>query len=270
MVSNTDIFGRKVFFIATNNMLVPPSFMEDFCTLGYEAHIISGGSDMHSEVISIVSQFPDSILFFNADSDEIKTAWTTLIKEVKQERDNLLVGTVFKSAEDEHAQHVEHFFGNDVSSQVGCVALSSVDKEENFRILKDVLDRCGAKGRRNNIRALCDKSSHILFNFEGHRHIERIEDVNISHFRCTSTSDDFHNIKIYDKIRNANITINGLEFKSDAVLIMKRKKEGISTAIFMFIRKPDDEPGLESEFESQLNKKIYQITSQEFINLLHR
>ena len=77
-------------------------------------------------------------------------------------------------------------------------------------------------------------------------------------------------MKIYDKVRNAHINVNGLEFNSDIVLIMKRVKMGISTAIFMFIKKPDDEPGLETEAEIKLNKKIYEITSDEFKQLFNK
>lgn len=266
MINNTDIFGRKVFFIATNDTLVPPSYMEDFCTLGYESHIIPGGSRMRSDVAAIVQQFPESILLFNVDADDGGSGWTTLIRDIRQGHDNLLVGVVFKAENSQSGNRYE----NDVSSRAGCIALSSGDKDGNFQALKAALDRCGAKGRRNSIRALCDSSSRISFSFNGYEKSEKVEDVNITHFRCTSATDDFHGMKIYDKIRGAHLTINGLEFKSDIVLIMKRIKEGISTAIFMFIRKPDDGPGLEPELEPQLNKKIYQITSQEFTALLHR
>lgn len=264
MVNNTDIFGRKVFFIATNDTLVPPSYMEDFCMLGYDSHIVSGGSHMRSDVAAIVQQFPDSILLFNADADNGGAGWTPLIRELRQDHANLIVGVMFKADGSQGGSR----YGSEISSQAGCIALSSGDKDGNFKALKDALDRCGAKGRRNNIRALCDSSSRISFSLDGREKSEKIEDVNISHFRCTSATDDFRGMRIYDKIRGAHLNINGLEFKSDIVLIMKRTKDEISTAIFMFIRKPDDEPGLEPELEPQLNKKIYQITSQEFTALL--
>lgn len=268
IVNNTDIFGRKVFFIAPDDLLVPLSYMEDFCTLGYETHIIPGGFHMRSDVDIIVREFPDSILFFNVDADSGGSGWTALITDIRQDCTNLLVGIIFK-ADGSHSQQTESRYGNIISPQAGCIALSS-NGSGNFQTLKAALDRCGAKGRRNNIRALCDSTSRISFSFGGWEKSEKIEDVNISHFRCMSSTDDFHGMKIYDKIRGAHLNINGLEFKSDIVLIMKRTKEGISTAVFMFIKKPDDGPGLEPQLEPQLNKKIYQITSQEFTALLHR
>lgn len=268
MVNNTDIFGRKVFFIAASDSLVPRSFMEDFCTLGYETHLISGGARMRSDIDVIVREFPDSLLYFNADADAGGIGWTELIRDIREGRDNLLVGVIF-NADGHNAQQMANHYSGIVSPQAGCIPLSA-DAKENFLALKEGLERAGAKGRRNNIRAMCGEGSSVSFSFNGLHKSERLMDVNISHFRCVSSTDDFKGMKIYDKIRGAHLNVNGLEFQSDVVLIMKRKKEEISTGVFMFIRNPDDEPGLEAELEPKLNGKIYQITSQEFTGLLHK
>lgn len=267
MINNTDIFGRKIFFIATDDNLVLPSYMEDFCTLGYEAHIVPCDSRMHGDVAKIVQTFPDSILIFNIDADDKAGGWSAFIKEARQGSGDLLIGVTFEEYGD-RAGHVESRYGGEVNPQTGIIPLTAGDKDGNFKRLKDALDRSGAKGRRNNIRAICDRSSHIKFNLNGREIIERIEDINVSHFRCVSDSDGFHNMRIYDKIRDAHVVINGFDFKSDIVLIMKRNRDGSSTAIFMFITTPDDGPGLEAEIESKLNRRIYQIIQQDFINLL--
>lgn len=269
MVTNTDIFGRKVFFVAPDDALVPHSFMEDFCTLGYETHIIQNGMKMRSDVVTIAREFPDAILFFNAEAAPggSSSGWTALINDIRRERDNLLVGIIFR--EDAGAKQVESRYGREISAEIGCIPLSS-DLEKNFQIIKTVLEKSGAKGRRNNIRAACDGSSRAEFSFNGLKKSVKLVDVNISHICCSTDTDDFGDIRIYDKIRGAVININGMEIKSDMVMIMKRKKEFLSTAIFMFIREPDDEPGLKTDFEPQLNRKIYQITAQKLNELLRK
>lgn len=269
MVKNTDIFGRKVFFIAPNSSLIPLSFMEDFCTLGYESHILGrGDGSLMENITAVTKHFPDAILFFNVDADAPGVSWLSFIRQVRQQNTELLVGVVFSAANSERIHHMETEFSGGVSPLAGCIALVPGDKDGNFKTLSAALEKAGAKGRRNNIRAQCDSSSYVSFGTGGVKFRARLDDVNISHICCVLDESGVRGMKIYDKIRGAHICVNGLEFSSDIVLIMKRNKGGMSTAIFMFIKKPDDEPGLERDLEAQLNKKIYEITSKEFTNLL--
>lgn len=270
-INNTDIFGRKVFFISPDSSLIPLSFMEDFCTLGYESHILGRSVGSLVEIVSTVAEhFPDAIFFFNIDSSAPGMGWLSFIRQLRHQYADLLVGVVFASSNRERAHHVEVEYGNDLSPQVGCIPLLSGDADGNFKVLVAALGKAGAKGRRNNIRARCDGSSSLSFSFGNTMFHARLYDVNISHLCCILDNGSVQGIKIYDKIRGARINVNGLEFTSDIVLIMKRVKNGIPTVIFMFIRKPDDEPGLENGLEASLNKKIYQITSQEFTNFIRK
>ncbi|MDE6720134.1 MAG: hypothetical protein K2J68_09805 [Treponemataceae bacterium] len=270
-IKNTDIFGRKVFFVAPDSSLVPMSFMEDFCTLGYESHILSRGDGSLTENIDIViSHFPDALLYVNIDANVSGIGWLQFVRKIRQQNPDVLVGVIFSAPHQERIHHVENEFGNDVSPLAGCVALAPGAGEENFKTLVTALEKAGAKGRRNSIRALCNDSSYISFGVGGKAFHARVDDVNISHISCVLGESGVHGMRIYDKVRAAHICVNGLEFSSDVVLIMKREKGGLSTAVFMFIKKPDDEPGLEKDLELELNKKIYEITSREFTKLLKK
>lgn len=268
---NTDIFGRKVFFIAPDAMLIPLSFMEDFCTLGYESHIVSRSNSIPDSVRKITKNFPDALIFFNIDTSIPGISYLQFIRQIRQENADIAIGIIFSAINQEQAKHIEADYKNDVTPSVGCIALFSGKNKENFDSILSALEKSGAKGRRNNIRAKCNNESHISFWQGSSNFIAKLDDVNISHICCIPEgSESIRNMKIYDKIRNAHINVNGLEFNSDIVLIMKRIKMGISTAVFMFIKKPDDEPGLEAEAEIKLNKKIYEITSDEFKQLFNK
>lgn len=271
-IKNTDIFGRKVFFIAPDSSLIPLSFMEDFCTLGYESHIVGRGDGSLTDNIDIIaSHFPDSVLFVNVDATaSAGGGWLPFIRQLRQQNPDMLVGVVFSAAQSDRINHVSAEFGNDVSPAAGCIALAPGENENNFKSLLSALEKVGAKGRRNNIRAQCDSSSYVSFSIGGKMFHARIDDVNISHLCCILDNGGVQDIKIYDKVRDAHICVNGLEFTSDIVLIMKRVKSGIPTVIFMFIKKPEDEPGLGEGLDVSLNKKIYEITSRQFTALLHR
>lgn len=269
-IKNTDIFGRKIFFIAPDSTLIPSSFMENLCTLGYESHIVARGGDLLSDSVKkITEKFPDALIFFNIDTSAPGMGWLQFIRQIRQDNAELAVGIVFEATSQEHVRHVQAEYGSNVTAE--CLALSHDNEKENFASLLSVLEKTGAKGRRNNIRAKCDETSHISFKQGSLNFHAKLDDVNISHISCIVEGvEGIHDIRIYDKIRGALINVNGFEFTSDIVLIMKRVKMGVSTAIFMFIKKPDDEPGLEAEVERQLNKKIYEITSEEFTQFLNK
>lgn len=270
-VKNADIFGRKVFFIAPNSSLIPLSFMEKFCTLGYESHILERGNGSLTENIATVTEhFPDAVLLFNIDADAPSPGWLTLIKQLRRQNEQLLIGVIFTADHRERIHDVETKYASDVSPQAGCIALSSGDESGNFKTIVAAMEKTGAKGRRNNIRAKCDSSSSVTFSTGGTVFHAKLDDINISHLCCILGENSTLDMKIYEKVRDAHICVDGFEFTSDIMLIMKRNKGGTATAIFMFIRKPNDEPGLENELEFSLNKKIYQITSKEFSALLRK
>ena len=269
-LKNTDIFGRKVFFIQPDTALIPSSFMENLCTLGYESHIVvCSGDSLSDRVKKITQNFPDALVFFNIDSSAPGMSHLQFIRHIRQDNAELAVGIVFEAMNQEHVQRVQSEYGSNLTAE--CIALSRGEEKENFASILSVLEKSGAKGRRNNIRAKCDGASHVSFRQGSLNFHAKLDDVNISHICCiVEGSEGIHDIRIYDKIRGALINVNGFEFTSDIVLIMKRVKMGVSTAIFMFIKKPDDEPGLEADIEKNLNKKIYEITSEEFTHFLNK
>ena len=271
-LKNTDIFGRKIFFIEPNTTFIPLSFMENLCTLGYESHIVGhDGGSISERVKKIAGAFPDALIFFNIDASAPEMSWIQFIRQLRQENPDLAVGVVFEATNQDRAHHVEMDYGNDITPSAGCIALSHGKEKENFDTILSALEKSGAKGRRNNIRAKCDEGSTISFKHGSATFHARLDDINILHLCCIlDNTESIRSMKIYDKFRDVHLAVNGLEFKSDIVLIMKRVKMGVPTAIFMFIKKPDDEPGLEAELESQLNKKIYEITSKEFSLFLNK
>ncbi|MCM1322085.1 MAG: hypothetical protein NC041_10200 [Bacteroides sp.] len=267
-MKNTDIFGRKSFFIAPDDSLVPLSYMEKFCTLGFETHIIAGGGRIFDSVEKIVRHFPDAVLFFDADAETYGVDLGQRIKALCNSHADLLAGVIYKDGKTRRVE-MDVRFGGNVSPQVGCISLMPND-DGNFFTLRKVLEQIGAKGRRNYIRAACDEFSNVSFRFEGRELSAKIEDVNISHFRCVATAGDFGGMNVFSKIRDAHFFVNGLEMTSDLTLLMKRDKCGVLTAVFMFVHgKPEDLPGLESKLEPLLNKKIYQIISEETAKLLY-
>lgn len=272
MEQNVEIFGRKTFFIASDSSLIPESYVEEFLTHGYETYII--GDDytcsLKAKIQTIVEQFPGSILFFNIDADiESIGDWKTFIVDFrKQHMDDALIGVLHHKGTAKADDALRDFYEAQLHLRCGFTVLQA-HHHENFAAIQDVLEKYGARGRRQLVRATMDAASHFAFDFKGKKYKARILDTNISHFACTFP-DELDAMKIYDKARKASFRLNGLKFTSDAVLLMKRTKNGVHLCIFMFITPPDDQADLPADTKKLLNRKIYQTVADETLNPLRK
>ena len=258
--SNIELFGRKTFFIAPDPSLIPKGYLEEFMARGYQTYIINDDyvCPLQVKIREIIKLFPESILFFNIDSSVEGIEWKSYLNELQKIISNdTLLGVFYISRRNpSDEESVNSYYINNLHLKAGCFALSAHNHNDFDSILK-VLEKNGAKGRRNLVRASCDSSSHAKFSHKGKSFDASLLDVNVSYFRCDlhGEADSF---KIFDKVRDVSVQVNGITFASDAVLIMKRTVDEKTLCIFMFI-KADDTPDLDGETAKLLNQKIYQI-----------
>ena len=270
-MTSTDIelFGRKTFFIAPDTSLIPKAYLEEFLTLGYQTFIINDdySCSLQAKVKEIIRLFPESILYFNIDASVDGIEWRSYIRSLQESiGSETLIGVFYLSRQspaDEEA--IKSYYLRDLNVRAGCFALSA-HNHSDFDSIHKVLEQSGARGRRSLVRAKCDPSSSVKFEYRGSSFTGTILDVNLSHFRC-DLSGGAERFQIFEKIRDASLSINGSSFTSDAVLIMKREGENSSLCIFMFIKR-DDSPDLDKDTEKVLNQKIYQIILQEITEKL--
>lgn len=247
-VSDIDIFGRKTFFIAGDSTLASTERLEELCARGYEAYSIGADGDVKRKIETIISLYPNSIIFLNADKMGNARA---LIKDLAMaHRGDALFGITHGSSSADNRNF------SDLDLGAGCVALG---EGGGFAALLDALKKAGAKGRRAYVRVDCDANSNISMKMNGRNITAKVEDVNLSHFRCTFNEDV--DVKIFDKVRDARMTVNGLSLTVNAVLIMKRTKMGVHSYVLMFIHGDDDRPDLDEKSMPQLNRTIYRTVS---------
>lgn len=247
-VSDIDIFGRKTFFVAGDTSIASTDRLEELCARGYEAYSVSADGDIKSKIEAIISLYPNSIIFMNA---ERLNSTRAVIKDLAMaHRADALFGVVHKGTAADNRDW------NDLDLGAGCVALG---EGNGFAALLDALKKAGAKGRRAYVRVDCDENSTISMKVNGKSVVAKIEDINLSHFRCTFP--EMMDIKIFDKVRDARLTVNGFSFTANAVLIMKRTKMGTNSYVLMFIHGEDDRPDLDEKLLPQLNRMIYRTVS---------
>lgn len=250
-VSDIDIFGRKTFFIACDSTIASTDKLEELCARGYEAYSISADGDVRRKIEAIIRLYPDSIIFVNAAAKTGSVNWRALIKDVSMaHRKDVLFGVVHSGTPEANSDW------NDLNLAAGVVALGDGG---GFASLLDALKKAGAKGRRAYVRVNCDAGSTVSMKINGRNVTAKVEDINLSHFRCTFSEEI--EAKIFDKVRDAKMTVNGFSFTANAVLIMKRNKLGVHNYILMFIHGEDDLPDLDEKLLPQLNRMIYRTVS---------
>ena len=255
--------GRKSFFIAPDITILPESYLEDFLVRGYETYIIDDFRfcPLEGKVDIIVGNFPNSILFFFVDSDA-GVDWERYIARLQNDYDGkLLIGILYtKRSSEEKQRAIEKYYLYDLGVQCGCIALE-YQKSKNFNLIDRVLHANQACGRRKNVRAICDMASKANFDYERERVSGRIADISLSHFSFFPESGrSFPDIPQNEQIKDIFMIFNGLHFKANARLIVKREIDGRILHVFLF-EKQDGTPGLDDYLVSQLSSKIYKAVA---------
>ena len=262
------IEGRKTFFIVPDATLLPETYLEDFMARGYETYII--GDDRYcplkAKVEVIIETFIDSILFFYIDMPIKGVKWEKYIKELQQKyAGRILIGVLYaKRQSDEEKSKLEKYYLFDVGIQCGCIALE-YQKTKNFSLIDKVMFANQACGRRKNIRAICDTRSKVSFVSKKGQIKGSILDVSMSHF--SAIFDTTLEIQMYEKVPKMLISINGLHFATDAILIMQRIKNGVVLNIFVFSNSMGQQ-GVEADLQPRLLERIYQMTSDKVKSLM--
>ena len=258
---NYVIMGRKTFFIVPDVSLLPESYLEDYLARGYETYIISDDRicPLTRKIDMILSVFTDSILFFYIDADIEGIEWSHYIKALhKTYGDKAMIGVLYtkRNSEKEKA-NLEKYYLFDVGIQCGCIALE-YQRNKNFYLIDKVMYANQACGRRKTVRAFCDKSSEVVFEYKKQRIRGKLADISVNHFSCTFESDP--NIPVYEKINRCIFLVDGMHFESDAVVMITRDVNGQKLYIFLFTKR-DGSNGLDEETLGKLAQKIYQIVT---------
>ena len=262
------IEGRKTFFIAPDDSLLPEKYLEDFMARGYETYIINDDRycPLKAKIEIIIDTFKDSILFFYIDSVVEDIEWATYILNLQVKyNNNILIGVLYsKRPTEQEKMQLERYYLYDVGIQCGCIALE-FQRSKNFALIDKVMFANQACGRRQNVRAICDSSSKVVFEISNMQYTGRVLDVSLSHFSCGfEYSID---VPVGGRIQNILISINGLHFITDALVVMNRNYSNSTMYVFVFLS-PDGRQGLESDIRAKVLQKTYQMISEKVKSLL--
>ncbi len=263
------VTGRKTFFITPDTSLFPQSFLEDYFALGYECYFIEYDKrvSLARKVEILISLFHDVIFFFNIDYNSNEFDWFAFIKKIITTHNNRAsIGVVYTKRQSQiDKAKIETSYLFDLGLGCGCIQLE-YQKKTNFAIIERILSANQAQGRRKNIRAICTKSCTFNFTHKEKQVNGSIQDISLSHFTI-SLSPSVFDIDLYERILDVHFNIRGFMFRSDVVLIMKRRNNYENLLIFAFTSN-GGKSGLEQRIKQLLIPNIYQLMNANCKDLL--
>lgn len=257
------IKGRKTFFIAPDRSLIPQSYLEEYLSRDYECYFVDNDHHLSIEkkVESILSLFEDPILFFNIDSPINGFKWANYIQSLTNTHKNLCVGVLYSKRQNQlEKTALEQLYLYYIGVQGGCIQLE-YQKRNNFSIIEKTLYANQAMGRRRSVRALCrGNCSFEIITKDNIVVTGKINDISVSHFSFTidEETEEALGLSDYEKVKNIAFYVNGLHFRSDAILIMRRRLEKETLYVFSFVDK-DGKGGLDAINRQNLIPKLYEI-----------
>lgn len=263
--------GRKTFFVTPDISLIPESYLEDFFALGYECYFVENDKriPLEKKLDIIISVFHDVILFFNVDYIIPGISWPDFIKRIVEKYDNKTsIGVMYvkRQSKDDRAR-LEQKYIYDMGLNCGCIQLE-YQKRHNFDIIEKILYANQAQGKRRNIRALCTNACTFSFMINDDPCTGTLQDISLSHFSFVVPKDKVE-LKLYERIKDFHLSLRGVLFRSDAVLIMKRVFGDQILYVFAFIS-PNGTGGLGPRSKQMLVPNIYRLMSLNCNNLLNQ
>lgn len=270
---NEIIQGRKVFFILPDKSLIAPNFMEDYLNQAYECYIIDNDINVpiQKKVGAILTLFKDSIIFFNIDYHVDGLNWHGFIRSIKNKYPDVAMGVIFsKRNNPAEKAAIENEYVREVGLVGGCIELD-YQKNNNFHLIEKFLFANQARGRRKNVRAICQRNSSFnIDDKKGNIVTYWLNDLSLSHFSFTIPEDNTQfQVKDYEKISNISFVIKGIRFQSDATLFLKRETSTGILYVFAFVL-PNGQIGLDPMIKNRILPKIYEILCDSCFSLLNK
>ena len=273
MSENTvqNIYWQKTFFIAPVREMVPEEYLQDYLSHGYECYIIpdDGTFPVKEKVQAVISLFPGSLLIFDTTHGVNDIEWETYIQTLQLTcGDKAKIAVIYSELWDNRKRtHFKSWYTDYARVEGGLIGLEP-DSIKNFERIKKILVSNKVLGRRKAVRASCTSDCGVSFSYGSDTYTGTLADISISHF-CADVDMKGTTLPVYEKIKDAVLIINGVQFSTDIVLILRRGMDNSAKCVFMFI-KQGGLPGLSGGKEERLSPQIYNIISKQCSDAINR
>jgi hypothetical protein len=229
---NNPPFGRKVFFV-NPSFKVQTKMLNVLRENEYEVYIIQKWRD----VKNFLSKNPDSICFISVDSQMPLLSWMAMVDSFSKDK---VLSTVICGFLTENAVKDSSKVMDVVHLNAGYNTTAG-DEMKVLRILQNVLDVYGAKGRRQHVRCSCFKeNAYVYFTLTdagGNPAMFQMRIVDISSATVAVEVPEVlrGKLKVGIVFQSVIITLNGRQLNTGLkVFLMKRTEKDTEIAIFAY------------------------------------
>lgn len=225
--SENPAFGRKVFFLnptyAIQKVVIGQLKEEE-----YEVYVLQD----YRYVKNILRHYPDSICFINVDEQLSVEGWIRFINSFNKDE---ILKTIYLGVTTERLPKAERDqFLYKVKIPAGMISLNKQILEVAATI-KSILELCGAKGRRQYIRAQCskDNTSYVSWTKDRSTFQFKLQDISSVGAAIVIPEKYFDLFKQNDLLRDLVIVLGSKSVKSNAVVFAikdnseKKTKTGV-------------------------------------------
>ncbi|MBQ6567587.1 MAG: hypothetical protein IJL80_11080 [Treponema sp.] len=225
-------FGRKVFFV-NPSFKVQTKMLNVLRENEYEVYIIQKWRD----VKNFLSKNPDSVCFISVDSQMPLLSWMAMVDSFSKDKvlSTIICGFLTENAVKDSGKVMEI-----VRLEAGYNTTSG-DEMRVLKVLQNVLDVFGAKGRRQHVRCSCFKENAFVYftltDAGGNPSMFQMKIVDISSATVAVEVPEVlrGKLKVGIVFQSVIITLNGRQLNIGLrVFLMKRTEKDTEIAIFAY------------------------------------
>ncbi len=207
--------GRKVFFLYPHSVM-QEQLVQIIFHAEYEAYLIRD----HVKVLSLIADFPDSILFVNIDERIRELDWRIYVEELMSSPATASVRVGVLSYEEDAA--LSRHYLMKLAVPCGFIKLK-IGLAESARILLSVLEANEARGKRRHVRAVLSDDSRITFNIKiGHLLVSgRIRDISLAGMACQF--DEVQDVTQGSRLSDIQLNLRGAIVRISGTLAGRRE-----------------------------------------------
>jgi len=253
--SNTEIMGRKVFFLHPSTF-VHSNIIEPLIQQEFEVYMIKD----ETKILKILKKYPSSIVFACIDEVLTPKQWEEWILHLKgnQAINEVGLGIISNTNNDD----VRQLYVNTFKVSCGFIPIKP-DQDRAIKALIEILNSVQAKGRRKYVRTNTRGEAMTTINLpiKDHYVTGEIRDISVVGLSCTfseklslDNNAVFHDIQV--KLQSSLLKVEGILYGS--------RTEGIDTIyVFLFSKKTDST--IKAKIRLFIQKRIQTMMETEIL-----
>jgi hypothetical protein len=240
---NEVLFGIKTFFVVPELSLLPEEYLKSYFMKGFETYFLDDDPyyNLESKVHVLFKLFPEVILFFNIDRSVRGINWPHFIASLQEMyKERAMIGVLYRKRNNqEEIKKLERLYLYEIGIVCGCIPIE-YQKAKNLFLILNVLSANQANGQRKFIRAICDASCKMNFEFDGIRFHGVLQDISISHFSCVFPAET-PELPLHKKISEIQLNLKGSLTKIGGACCLKRLigKDMVHVFVFQNVEERD-------------------------------